>query len=487
MEPNYDKLCSLLENSIPLKFFRMDDPALALSFLYYQFKVRSQIVVDNESMLEALANYLEENDYKDADDNDNTGTILFYEKACLLIDKWVNNKFLHKRIDDKDHKVYISLSQYMEKVFQIVTMLQEKSFVGTESKFKDLFYKLNELVDNNTDSPEKKMQELKEKRDKLDEEIMRIEQSGYVQRLEDYQVKSRMDDVARLINELTGDFREVEDNFKKITRAIYEKQETQMQSKGAILNFTFDALDELKEDDQGKSFYAFWNFLIDDDGKEELERLIEETNNILADRQIEMPDLFLKNIKKLLYASGRRVMENNQVLSDRISRMVAERSNVSSKKIRETLADIQALVLQNINNELIPYPVLEFDTKIPISIIMDRPLCEKEEKIIIEDNYELFDDELDWQQLSSLFSVSNIDKVVLRRNIETILHEKKQTTLKDVLERYPVEQGLNEIVTYFSIANDMPFSVVNELDTEYMLFDADNLRYIKVPNIIFSK
>ena len=146
MEPNYDKLRTLLENSIPLKIFRMNDPALMLSFLYTQFKINSQIIIDNESMLETLTYYLEDNGYKTSDHNG--GAILYYEEACILIDKWVNNRFLHKRIDDKDKKIYISLSQYMEKTFQIISMLQEKNFVGTESKFRDLFYKLNELVDN---------------------------------------------------------------------------------------------------------------------------------------------------------------------------------------------------------------------------------------------------------------------------------------------------------------------------------------------------
>ena len=76
---------------------------------------------------------------------------------------------------------------------------------------------------------------------------------------------------------------------------------------------------------------------------------------------------------------------------------------------------------------------------------------------------------------------------MLKRNIEAILLEKKQVTLAEILEIHPVEQGLNEIVTYFSIANDMPFAIINESETEYMLFDASNQRYIKVPNIIFSK
>ena len=104
-------------------------------------------------------------------------------------------------------------------------------------------------------------------------------------------------------------------------------------------------------------------------------------------------------------------MENNQVLSDRISRMVAERSNISSKKIRETLSEIQALVLQNMNDETAPHPVFSFNTKVAVQMIMDRPFSEKEEDIIVEENYDLYDEDLDWQQLYSLFSVNNIDKI----------------------------------------------------------------------------
>lgn len=124
MEINYEKLSDLMESSIPLKVFRMNDPALALSFLYDQFKIHSQIVIENELMIDALANYLEVIGYKASDENG--GMILYYEEAFQLVDKWVNNRFLHKRIDDKDHKVYISLSQYIEKAFQIVSILQEK-------------------------------------------------------------------------------------------------------------------------------------------------------------------------------------------------------------------------------------------------------------------------------------------------------------------------------------------------------------------------
>ena len=43
---------------------------------------------------------------------------------------------------------------------------------------------------------------------------------------------------------------------------IYQKHADSSLSKGDILQFTFDALQELKESNQGKSFYAFWRFLM---------------------------------------------------------------------------------------------------------------------------------------------------------------------------------------------------------------------------------
>lgn len=80
----------------------------------------------------------------------------------------------------------------------------------------------------------------------------------------------------RLANELIGDFKEVEDNFKEITRKIYEKQQNNDLTKGKILAETFDSLYELKKTNQGKSFYAFWQFMIDDMSQQEFQQLTKE-------------------------------------------------------------------------------------------------------------------------------------------------------------------------------------------------------------------
>ena len=56
-------------------------------------------------------------------------------------------------MDDADKRIYNVLTQHTERVFQMLDILKDRKFVGTESKFKDIFHKLKELIDNNTEDP----------------------------------------------------------------------------------------------------------------------------------------------------------------------------------------------------------------------------------------------------------------------------------------------------------------------------------------------
>ena len=117
---------------------------------------------------------------------------------------------------------------------------------------------------------------------------------------EDYQVKSRYEEVNRLANELIGDFKEVEDNFKEITRKIYERQQQAELSKGTLLAETFDALYELRSTDQGKSFYAFWQFMLDDISQSDFQKLTKEVYDVLEDRGIAISSRSLRKLSKLV-------------------------------------------------------------------------------------------------------------------------------------------------------------------------------------------
>jgi hypothetical protein len=365
---NNNKLEILFKNSPTLKLLKNRNAALVLSFLYIAFKEKSIISIPQTMLIQQLADYLEDLNFYDDEENLSTIGMDSYERAKKYVDNWTEQNWLRNYVDENSKEVTNVLTKHTQKAFQALEVLKEKSFVGTESKFKDLFQKLNDLIENTIENKEKKIEELEKKRKAIDEEIRKIQIEQTVKTYENYQVKSRFEEINRVANELIGDFSEVEDNFRGITRRIYEQQAMKDVTKGRILHYTFDALDELKESEQGKSFYSFWSFLIDDESQEELKFLINELYKILQDRGIEVYDKYLRRIKSLLHNAGRKVLDSNDVLADKLSRVVSEKDLAERKRVRETINEIRnvALKLVETSSETICNLTIEWDPYIDL-------------------------------------------------------------------------------------------------------------------------
>lgn len=487
MPMDYQKLEIQLKSATSLKLLRSRNAPLILSFLYIQFKEQGEISISNEKLVSQLAWYLEELNYSDEDDDLTSFGADNYERAKKYIESWTNDNFLRNYIDDIEKIVYNVLTQHTERVFQMLDLLQERKFVGTESKFKDIFNKLKELVDNNTENPKKKIEELEERKKKIDEEIRRIRRDGSVIKFEDYQIQSRFEDISRLTNELIGDFKEVEDIFKMITRDVYEKQSQYDLSKGRILHYTFDALDTLKESDQGKSFYAFWNFLIDEDSQDTLKTLIKQVSEILEDKGIEYNNRNLKRIKTILFQSGRKVLDSNNLLAEKLTRVIAEKHLLESRKIRETIAEIKQISLRLIELKIPEDYGIEIELAAKIDMPMERKLGEEKNIPEFDIHPESFNSKVDLDSMSNLFNPDSINIKELIGNINSLLIEKQQVTLSQVIEKYPIKKGLSELIGYISLINFSGKYFVNEEISDLLLFDAEESKYLKIPQIIYCR
>ena len=178
------------------------------------------------------------------------------------------------------------LNKPTEKCIQMLGELKDQDFVVAESKFQDIFIKVEDIVSNSSSDPQSRITDLERQKRQIEKEIERINSRGVVKHYEDYQIKTRLEDVYRLTNELVGDFKEVEDNFREITKNIYEKQAQNSFTKGNLLGYAFDSVDKLKESDQGKSFFSFWHFLLNDNEQSNLKNLVEKSITILEKREI---------------------------------------------------------------------------------------------------------------------------------------------------------------------------------------------------------
>jgi hypothetical protein len=117
--------------------------------------------------------------------------------------------------------------------------------------------------------------DLRKKRDALDAEIARV-LAGDVPLLDDTAVKDRFQQFQQLARELLADFREVEHNFRLLDRKVREKIALWEGAKGALLDEIMGERDAIGDSDQGRSFRAFWDFLMSSRRQEELSERLDQ-------------------------------------------------------------------------------------------------------------------------------------------------------------------------------------------------------------------
>lgn len=344
------------------------------------------------------------------------------------------------------------------------------------------------MVEYTNEDREKRLQLLEDKKMEIEHQIKQLQMGEDVKVYEEYEIVPRFLQINKLAKELLTDFKDVDDNFKNIIKEIYQKQIDPGLKKGGILQYTFDALDELKSSSQGKSFYAFWEFLLAREMQSELDDLIAELFQTLKEKNIDSGDTFLQNMVEYLYESGRKVYQTNDKMADKLSRIIRE--NEMSR------ADVSKRVVQEIKNTLIeiskkgqkPDISLSVDDGMEINIPFDRKITfeqgENTEYNIMPETDTLSIEELG--ELGKVFSNVYVDRKVLVRNIREAMKDKSQVTLQDVVEQFPLKQGLPELFAYFGALGQFPHKSVDEEKRQAIVFDYENNKRIRIPEIIIS-
>ncbi|MEG0948724.1 MAG: DUF3375 domain-containing protein [Bacteroidales bacterium] len=483
----YEEIEEKLRVSPSLKFLRSRNAALMISFFDEQFKAKNEVALPYDYLIKELAFLIEQTHYIDEEDEAQPQTLDAMAKAKRYLEYWTEENWLRNYIDESTKKVFNVLTKHTERVFQMLESLRDREFVGTESKFRDIFFKLEDIVSNSIVDPEARIAELERQKDTIQKEIDKIRKEGVVKTYENFQIKSRMDDVFRLTNELVGDFKEVEENFREITKNIYERQALQTYTKGNLLGYAFDSVDKLKESDQGKSFYSFWHFLMNESDQSNLRDLIEKSISAMEDRGLSTNDKYLRRIKTLLHSAGQKVLESNDQLGEKLSRVIAEKNSNENKKSRETIQEIRLMALQLSDTELPEDCGITLELEAQIFLPLERKLAEGQIINEYDIQPQVAQQTADLKALTRLFNPNLIDRKKLAKNVKSLLADRPEVTLREVLENYPLEKGLSELVAYITLNDHTQKVRVNEKVTEPLRFDDENNKYLEAPQIIYHR
>ena len=258
-------------------------------------------------------------------------------------------------------------------------------------------------------------------------------------------------------------------------------------TKGKLLDDIFTQEDYLWSTDQGKSFKAFWEFLMSPAKQQELEDLIEVVFN-LPEIKIVHSEYAFNRIKNNLVNAGEKIERTNDSLIEQLRKYLEQKSLLESKKILRSIEEIERVLIDHKPKICSIQPSMEIDGIIHLDMIMERPLYKLPTKVKFSKlNHTLGLANVDDSKLYQQFY---IDEEILKRNIKDILKHETQVTLKEISEKHRIRRGIAEVVGYMHIASKEKKHSIDENETEEILvenYQSQKKFLINIPQITFHR
>jgi hypothetical protein len=358
--------------------------------------------------------------------------------------------------------------------------------VGTESRLLSVFALLREIVHRSEDDPERRVQELERQKAQIDAEIERL-RAGIVEPLDPTRVKERFFQVEETARKLLGDFRQVEYNFRALDRETRERIATSDKAKGELLDEIFQEHDVIWDSDQGRSFRAFWEFLMSPKRQQELERLLDRLFALEAVRDLE-PSGFLSHIQFYLLDAGEKVYRTNNLLVEQLRRYLDDQAWLENRRILELIRGIErrAVALKDTPPEAPVFAGLD-ELRPALELIMSRNLFTPPSNPAIDDR-PLTEADVDIQ-VDALYRQTWIDEAELKARVRKALQTRSQITLGELSERFPMRKGLAEVIGYFNLASRGDKALISDTEQEVLdLVTTDGRpRRVELPKVIFLR
>ncbi len=472
---------SLRKNNPSWKLLMADTAPLVASFLYQVFIQNNGREIsqgDLEAQLDDALYAIRES----------WGPDVFPRSASEYLDEWagVHYGWLRKYYPAGEDEPHYDLTVSAEKAIRWLESLEERQFVGTESRLMTVFALLRQMVEGQEQDPDQRVQELERRREEIAREIEAV-RAGNLVLMDDLQVKDRFQQVASTARELLSDFREVEQNFRALDRRTREQITLWEGSKAELLDQVFGQSDAIEGSDQGRSFHAFWEFLMASQRQEELSSLLEAVFQMGAVRSLE-PDMRLKRIHHDWLEAGEHTQRTVALISQQLRRFLDDQVRLENRRIMEILRQIEQKALVVAEERPREASFVTIDGASPhVELPMERTLYTPAKRTLVDsESLELGVEDID---VDLLFSQVVVDKEKLRQNVRRALAIRSQVTLLEILERYPLEQGLAELMTYLAIASESSDTVFDETGFDVVTLNQreEVRRRARVPRIIFSR
>ncbi len=480
-ELSYEYLQHIRKHNPAWRLLYIDNSPLILSFLYNVFIKANQRSINYSEIITKLDDYLFHL-------HSVYGELLYPKSAKEYIEDWAHQENAFLRIyyppnkDDPD----VDINPSTEQALLFIQGLEQKQFIGTESRLLQLFQLIREMVNHTETDPQIRLLELQQKKKDIELEIKKVK-AGNIDVYDTRQIKERYMQIDETALQLLGDFRQVEYNFRMLDRDMRERITLSEKSKGNLLDEIFLEQDSIKDSDQGRSFSAFWEYLMSPTRQDELKEMLQKIFK-LPEVKSEEFNSFLPNIDRHLLDVGEKVYRTYNLIAEQLRKFLDNQTYLENKRIMALIKSIEKNTIE-IKHKIPQNNIFSTitDVKPEIDLVMSKPLFSPPKNPSInEEVLQIGETDV---SLDILYNQNHVDEQELLQRIQKLLQCYPQVSLRQIIEAYPLCHGLAEIITYLHIASKNKKAFIDDTKTEVLqwLNDKNMDKQINLPNVIFTR
>lgn len=479
---DFDQIQYLRRQHPAWRLLAADSAPLIIGFLHRAFIAPNARAIGEADLAAALDDYL-------FAIHDAAGEIIFPKASLDYLVDWSADErpWLRRYYPPDTDEPHFDLMPATEKAVQWATSLEYRAqFVGAESRLRTVFDLLRELVHGAETDPERRIAELKRQRAAIDAEIERVGR-GDIELMDATRQRERFLEATGTARALLADFRQVEQNFRDLDRAVRERIATWEGGRGALIGDILGEHDAIADSDQGRSFRAFWDFIMSPASQDELTELLSAAMELPHVAEL-APDAANRRIHYDWLAAGETTQRTVALLSQQLRRYLDDQARLENRRIMELIKQIEHHAIA-VREQPLAGIFGELDAPAPsFDLPMERPLFTPPIKPDIRDQVLVEGDEdID---ANALFDQFAVDRERLRGHIRDTLNRGSPATLARVIDTHPLTQGVAELVSYLTLADEAsePAVVDESIRDEIRWIDAERgPRRATMPRVIFSR
>ena len=407
------------------------------------------------------------------------------------LDEWCDedHRYLTKTYDEDREENVFRLTRHSEKALswlQDLLSMQQRGYATTESRFNRILLEMESLSQGVNTDPESRIKDLSRKRDEIDEEIQRIRDTGEAPIFGEDVIRDQVYDLSDLVEYFLSDFRAIEEFFKDHAREISKLYAKGDASKGDIVEHVLDADEELRNCDQGKSYFGFRSMMTNPTLARQFRNLAEQTSSIARRRGLDPNKTFLSLSDRLFGEAGSAHGAYGRI-SRKLRQVVGDHAGGGGRQVRKDLSQIRksAYLLRDnppaqweFEIDIRPqfFGLMESDYWEPKSVEAFAPIrmADKTDSLWLN------------EILNSVGEPLELNK--FRERVELVLEDAGKVSLTEMVNKYPLERGVVDVVCYRVVAGEDDRHDI--LEDEIIKIDLNRPaqpRFVEVEQLILQK